>query len=157
VRGGTERTGIVTGECPVRVLGRAAGSGARIWFVYEVGRSSEMWLLSPGAHDYFAILDLFAARQDWARRRWPPPKGSLRAFDAKQAAAELMAAAPQMGVPTPAVSTAGAAAASSRQAVRSSRWASPASAAAAWSPPAGTTPPTAPASTTPRLPPTACM
>ena len=67
----------------MRVLGRAAGSSGRTWFVYEVGRSSEPWLLSPGAHDYFAILDMFAARQDWARRRWPPPKGSLRAFDAK--------------------------------------------------------------------------
>ena len=98
MRDGTEHTGILTPECPVRVLGRAAGSGARIWFVYEVGWSSEMWLLSPGAHDYLAILDLFAARQDWARRRWPPPKGSLRAFDAKPAAAELMAAAPHVGV-----------------------------------------------------------
>jgi hypothetical protein len=76
--------GVLAPGCPVRVLGQAGG-----WYcVYDVAGS--LRVLTPRQHSYLSLLDLLGS---WGRLLWPAPKGSLRAFDAKAAAAGLVTAA----------------------------------------------------------------
>lgn len=74
--------GILAPGCPVRALGQADR-----YCVYDV--AGGLRVLTPRQHSYLALLDLLGS---WGRRLWPAPKGSLRAFDAKAAAAGLVAA-----------------------------------------------------------------